>query len=121
MELVILAALFIAWRISKKCNSSPCKRRNAAPPNRSAPPGKAAAAERKAALQKNLAYYDALTAKQEIEKLNILLDIAQEDYYSGPTSQQEKALRKIISLEKRIAAAETRLEKAKYKYLSADG
>lgn len=120
MELVILAALFIAWRISKKRNSSPCKRRNAALPNRSAPPGKAAAAERKAAYEKEKARHDAIAADKELKKLFILRDLAAEDYNSGKAAQQRKALKEIISIDKRITAAENRLEKAKYNYIAAD-
>lgn len=123
MEIIILLSLFIAWRISKR-HAMPQKHRQdlrkARQPARAAPPEKAATAERKAAYEKNRAYHDMISADKELQKLFILRDLAAEDYNSGGPAQQRKALKEIISIDKRITAAENRLEKAKYIYQTTE-
>lgn len=79
--------------------------------------------ERKQAAKKAQARRDIETAKATINDLDILMDVAQRRYYESVKDKDkgkdkdkdaEKALRQIVALRKQIAAAEAKIEKAKY-------
>lgn len=71
--------------------------------------------KRKQAAKKAQARRDIETAKATINDLDLLMDAAQRRYYeSAKDKDAEKALRQIVALRKQIAAAEAKIEKAKY-------
>lgn len=71
--------------------------------------------ERKQAAKKAQARRDLETAKATINDLDLLMDAAQRRYYEATKDKDaEKSLRQIVALRKQIAAAEAKIEKAKY-------
>ena len=71
--------------------------------------------QRKQAAKKAQAQRDIETAKETLNDLDLLMDAAQRRYYeSAKGKDAEKALRQIVALRKQIAAAEAKIEKAKY-------
>lgn len=71
--------------------------------------------QRKQAAKKAQAQRDIETAKAAINDLDLLMDAAQRRYYGASKDKDaEKALRQIMTLRKQIAAAEAKIEKAKY-------
>lgn len=71
--------------------------------------------QRKQAAKKVQAQRDIETAKETLNDLDLLMDAAQRRYHLATKGKDtEKALRQIVALRKQIAAAEAKIEKAKY-------
>lgn len=71
--------------------------------------------QRKQAARKAQARRDIETAKETLNDLDLLMDAAQRRYYEATKDKDaEKSLRQIVTLRKQIAAAEAKIEKAKF-------